>query len=361
MPVTPAELIRPEIRALAAYHVPSATGMIKLDAMENPFPWPGELRDAWLDRLRDASLNRYPDPGGQVLKARLREALDLPDGLDLLLGNGSDELIQLLALGLIGPAGERRCVLAPEPSFVMYRMTARFAGLDYVGVPLRADFGLDEDALMAAIGRHRPVLIYLAYPNNPTGNLFDRDAMLRIVAAAPGLVVIDEAYSAFADASLLDELPAHANLLVLRTVSKIGLAGLRLGYLVGAPDWLHEFDKLRLPYNINTLTQISVAFALEHRDLLDAQAVRLKQARGELLAALRTIPGITAYPSAANFILFRTASGRAGAVFEALRAQGILIKNLGGGSELLRDCLRVTVGSTEENRAFLAALRRVRD
>lgn len=361
MPVTPAELIRPEIRNLAAYPVPSAAGMIKLDAMENPYPWPGELRDAWLERLRDVSLNRYPDPGGQVLKARLHETLGLPDGLELLLGNGSDELIQLLALALIGSVGERRCVLAPEPGFVMYRMTALFAGLDYVGVPLRADdFGLDEAALMAAIERHRPVLIYLAYPNNPTGNLFDRNAMLRIIAAAPGLVVVDEAYSVFADASLLDELSAHDNLLVLRTVSKIGLAGLRLGYLVGAPQWLHEFDKLRLPYNINTLTQLSVAFALEHRELLDAQAVQLKQARTELLANLNALSGITAYPSAANFILFRVPAGQADAVFEMLRTHGVLIKRFGGGT-LLCDCLRVTVGSAEENRLFLHGLRRALD
>lgn len=362
MPVTPADLIRPEIRALAAYHVPSADGMIKLDAMENPHPWPGELRDAWLERLRDVRLNRYPDPGAQALKTRLRETLSLPEGLDVLLGNGSDELIQLLALALIGSTGERRCVLAPEPTFVMYRMTALFAGLDYVGVPLRVDFGLDEEALTAAIERHRPALIYLAYPNNPTGNLFDRDAMLRLIAAAPGLVVVDEAYSAFADASLLDALPDHDNLLVLRTVSKIGLAGLRLGYLVGVPHWLREFDKLRLPYNINTLTQLSVAFALEHRELLDAQAARLKQARAELLAALDVVPGVTVHPSAANFVLFRVPAGRADAVFEALRARGILIKRFGSsGGELLRDCLRVTVGSTEENRLFLEALREALD
>ncbi len=361
MTVTPAELIRPEIRALSAYHVPLSAGLLKLDAMENPYPWPGELLEVWLERLREVELNRYPDAGTAVLKARLRTAMAIPDALDILPGNGSDELIQLLALALAcpGATGARRCMLVPEPSFVMYRMTAVFAGLDYVGVPLAADFSLDLSAMLAAIERHRPVLVYLAYPNNPTGNLFDPVAIRRVIEATPGLVVVDEAYSAFADASLLDWVGHYDQLLLLRTLSKVGLAGLRLGYLVGAPHWLAEFDKLRLPYNINTLTQLSVVFTLEHQTLLAARAAAIKQARAELAAALAGLPGLTVYPSAANFLLVRAPGGRATAIFEGLLARGVLIKNLAPTGGLLRDCLRVTVGSPEDNHHLLAALREI--
>ncbi|MDX1606808.1 MAG: aminotransferase class I/II-fold pyridoxal phosphate-dependent enzyme, partial [Candidatus Competibacterales bacterium] len=318
---------------------------------------PGDLTEAWLDQLRGATLNRYPDPAAQPLKQRLRATFDLPEGADLVLGNGSDELIQLLALLLLDPDGERRTVLTPEPGFVMYRMIATFAGLDYVGVPLRADdFALDEAAMLAAIERHRPVLVFLAYPNNPTGNLFDPAVMTRIIEATPGLVVVDEAYSAFAGTSFLPRLAAHGNLLVMRTVSKLGLAGLRLGYLVGAPCWLEQIEKLRLPYNINTLTQLSAEFALRYGDRFDAQAAALRAAREELAATLARQTGVTVYPSAANFLLFRVPAGQAAVVFEGLRARGVLIKNLDRPATPLADCLRVTVGMPEQNAAFVAAL-----
>jgi histidinol-phosphate aminotransferase len=352
--ITPADLLRPELRELSAYHVPDAQGLIKLDAMENPYGWPPDLVDAWLERLRPASLNRYPDPGARRLKARLRTAMAIPDTADLLLGNGSDELIQLLILAVAGPG---RVVLAPDPTFVMYRLVARYAGLDYVAVPLRAaDFSLDRDALLAALDRHRPAVVFLSYPNNPTGNRFDPAVVRELIVAAPGLVVVDEAYLPFAEHSFLDSLAEFDNLLLLRTLSKLGLAGLRLGLLAGAPRWLAELDKLRLPYNINVLTQLSAEFALEHPALLLEQAARIRADRRALLAALNALPGLTAFASETNFILFRTPPGTADRLFAALRDSGILIKNLSSSGGLLRDCLRVTVGTPDENRAFLTAL-----
>lgn len=351
---TPAALIRPEIRALSAYHVPPAQGMIKLDAMENPYGWPAELLDAWLERLRTAPLNRYPDPNAAQLKERLRAAMPIPADAGLLLGNGSDELIQLLILALAGPG---RTVLAPEPTFAMYRLIAAFVGLRYAAVPLRAaDFSLDIERLLEAIERERPALIFLAYPNNPTGNRFAAEDVRRVLAAAPGLVAVDEAYFPFADHSFLPELLDHDNLLLLRTLSKLGLAGLRLGLLAGAPRWLDEFEKLRLPYNINILTQISADFALAHQTVWDEQARRIRAERDRLLAALRAAPGVMAFPSEANFILFRTPAGRADRLFESLRDRRILVKNLNPAGGLLRDCLRVTVGAAAENQAFIAAL-----
>ncbi|HFD81445.1 MAG TPA: histidinol-phosphate transaminase [Gammaproteobacteria bacterium] len=351
---SPQAWIRPQIRALTAYHVPDPGDLVKLDAMENPWPWPGDLTDAWLESLRGLELNRYPDPGARELSEHLRASMGVPDDAALLLGNGSDELIQMLALSLAEPG---RVIMAPEPTFVMYRLIATVAGCDYRGVPLAQDFSLDRGAMLAAIERHRPAILFLAWPNNPTGTLFDAGVIEQLIEAAPGLVVIDEAYAPFTDASLLPRVGEFPNLLVLRTVSKMGLAGLRLGYLAGPRDWLAEIDKTRLPYNINALTQASALFALRHRALLDEQARRIREQRDRLFSALAALPGVTAWPSEANFILFRVAG--ADAVFAGLRERGVLIKNLSPAGGALADCLRVTVGTGEENARFLDALRGV--
>jgi histidinol-phosphate aminotransferase len=348
-----AGLIRPEIRALKAYHVPDARGLIKLDAMENPYSLPEPLRAQWLNALAHVEINRYPDPGAHVLRARLRDALAVPVGMELMLGNGSDELIQILLMAVARPGA---AVLAPTPTFVMYEMIASFLGLRFVGVPLQPDFALDRAAMLAAMATHRPAAVFLAYPNNPTGNLFDRADIDAILEAAPGLVVVDEAYHAFAGDSYLCNLPDRDNLLVMRTLSKQGLAGLRLGVLAGAPAWLGEFDKLRLPYNINSLTQASATFALAHAEVLDEQAACIRADREALYESLRARPGITVWPSRANFLLFRPERVPAREVFEGLRARGVLIKNLDPAGGLLKRCLRVTVGTPAENALFLEAL-----
>jgi histidinol-phosphate aminotransferase len=351
-----AEWIRPEVQAQRAYHVPDAGGLIKLDAMENPYTWPPEMVAAWSEALREVTLNRYPDPGAARLKARLRDTFKLPTASDVLLGNGSDELIQMI---LMAVGGAQRVVLAPEPSFSMYRIISTNVGVDYRGVALNADFSLDVAATRDAIATLRPAVVFIAYPSNPTGNLFAAEDICSLIEAAPGLVVVDEAYSAFCDASFMEYLGRYQHLLILRTVSKLGLAGLRLGYLVGAPAWLQEIDKLRLPYNIGTLTQASAEFALDHYEMLVEQAGRIRADRQALFDALQALPGVTAYPSQANFILFRVAAGRATEVFDLLKQVGVLIKNLHGSHPALADCLRVTVGTPEENRAFLSALRMV--
>ena len=354
-PRLPQRWIRPEIQALSAYHVADPGKLIKLDAMENPFTWPDELRDDWARLIRDTDVNRYPDPQAQELTTRLRACLEIPEGAGVLLGNGSDEIIQMLALAL---GGEGRTVLSVEPSFVMYRMIAAFSGLQYVGVPLGPeDFSLDEAALIAAVQEHEPALLFLAYPNNPTGNLFERDTLLEILARAPGLVVIDEAYAPFTDASFMAELPAHGNLLVLRTLSKMGFAGLRLGLLAGAPDWLEQIEKTRLPYNISSINQFTGEFALEQREVFAAQAADIRASRTQLFAGMKAIPGTELFPSEANFILFRVPAGKGPDVFTGLKSRGVLIKNLDGSAPALQDCLRVTVGTPEENATFVAALK----
>ncbi len=351
MPLTPDQLIRDEIRALAAYHVPDASGYVKLDAMENPYRLPDALRAALGQLASDAAINRYPDAAASTLKARLRESMQIPESMDILLGNGSDEIIQILAMAIAKPGAT---ILGLEPSFVMYRMIAAYVGARYVGVPLMADFTLDINATLAAITEHQPALIFIAYPNNPTGNLFDAAALARILDAATGLVVMDEAYHVFAETSFMPQLARYPNLLVMRTLSKLGLAGLRLGFLVGSPAWLGELDKLRLPYNVNVLTQQVAECVLAHPDVLAQQAAAIRAERTQLMQALENMPGVTAYPSAANFILIRVA--QADAVFDKLKGQGILIKNLSRAHPLLANCLRVTVGTPFENRQFLTAL-----
>lgn len=348
--------IRPQIRELSAYHVPDADGYIKLDAMENPYRWPDALVDEWLTVLKQIELNRYPDPAASALTQRLRDCFAIPHQAGVLLGNGSDELIQMI---LMAVAGRDRVVMSVEPSFVMYKMIATFLDMPYVGVPLARNFELDKQAMLEAIETHRPAVIFFAYPNNPTGNAFDAQAMTDIVQATDALVVLDEAYFAFAKNTFMQHLDEFDNLLVMRTVSKMGLAGLRLGYLAGAPELLEEFDKVRLPYNINVLTQASVAFALEHVDELNRQTGQIKQDRETLFAALQQFDVLQVFASDANFILFKTPEGLAGDVFEALKQEKILIKNLHKPGSQLADCLRVTVGTKSENDQFIRALSKV--
>ncbi|HSH41527.1 MAG TPA: histidinol-phosphate transaminase [Arenicellales bacterium] len=344
-----AAVVRPAIRELSAYHVPPARDCVKLDAMENPYGLPAALREEWLEVLRDAELNRYPDASAAPLKDRLREVFGIPAGASILLGNGSDELIQMIQMAVGGP------VLAPVPTFVMYEMVARFVDTGFVGVPLDAGFGLDGEAMLAAVRAHSPAVVFIAWPNNPTGNLFDEDTVRRVIEAAPGLVVIDEAYHAFAGRSLMQCVAEYPNVLVMRTLSKLGLAGLRLGFAVGDPAWIDELEKLRLPYNVGVLTQRSVEFALDHIEVFNEQAARIRAER-ERLAGELSAAGYRCFPSDANFILFHCGNRDPGEVFQALLDGGVLIKNLSAAHPALAGCLRVTVGTPEENDRFLATI-----
>jgi histidinol-phosphate aminotransferase len=347
-------VLRDDVRAIEAYAVPSAVGFIKLDAMENPFPLPEPIQRGLGERLAQQPLNRYPlsDPRG--FKERLGKAMGLPLGTRLMLGNGSDELIHLVIQACARPGAS---VLSPWPSFSMYELSARFDGCRFVGVPLRADFTLDSNAMLAAIAEHAPAVVFIAYPNNPTGNLFDRSGVEAILRAAPGLVVIDEAYLPFAQDTWMPQLHSWPNLLVLRTLSKLGLAGIRLGYLAGDPEWINELEKLRPPYNVNVLTLAAADYLLQHLPTLEGQAVMLRTERSRVATALAGLHGVTVFPSAANFLLLRVAD--ADRVFNALKERGILIKNLSRSHPLLAGCLRATIGSAVENDALTQALRAI--
>lgn len=352
MAFNPSDLIRPEILSLKAYQVPDAKGMVKLDAMENPYALPEDLRRLAAGLAHDAALNRYPDPQASGLRRAIRNHMGVPEGAQILFGNGSDEIIQLIAMALAKPGAK---ILAPEPSFAMYRMIATFCGMRYVGVPLAEQFSLNADEMLLAIERHEPALIFIAYPNNPTGTLFEAEAMTRVLRAAPGLVVIDEAYHVFAGSTFMNDLPRYPNLLVMRTLSKLGLAGLRLGFVAGSPRWLAEIDKLRLPYNINCLTQVIAAHLVENIGRLKEQAAAIVAARTQLSCALADMGELRVWQSHANFILFRAPNGPR--AFERLKQHGVLIKNLHGTHPMLDNCLRVTIGTPDENATFLDALR----
>ncbi|RIK93760.1 MAG: hypothetical protein DCC72_08145 [Burkholderiales bacterium] len=344
--------IRPEIVEMSGYQVLAASGMIKLDAMENPYRMPPELRRALGEGLAEVAINRYPAPGHDELAQAIRERFAVPADAGLVLGNGSDELITMLAVAVARPGAVH---LAPQPSFVMYELSARLAGSRFVGVALRADFSLDIDAMLSAIAAHRPAVVWLAWPNNPTGNAFAREDVEAVLAAAPGLVVLDEAYQPFAQDTWMQRLRDHERLVVLRTVSKLGLAGLRLGYLAAATRWTEQLQKVRPPYNVNVLTDAAARFALGHLDVLDAQAARIRAGRELLAQRLRELPGVEVFPSLANFVLVRVADSER--TERGLRSRGLLIKDLGRMHPLLRNCLRLTVGTEEENRLLLGALR----
>lgn len=347
-------IIRPEIRDLSAYHVADSSGFVKLDAMENPYTLSAELQAALAERLAQVELNRYPIPSYAALKNAIKKEFGIPENYEVVLGNGSDELIAMISVACAKPGTK---VLAPVPGFVMYAMSAHLAGMGFVGVPLRTDLTLDKPAMLAAIAQYRPAITYLAYPNNPTGTLFevaDIEDILRAVGDT-GVVIVDEAYQPFAQRSFMPRLAEFENLIVMRTVSKLGLAGIRLGYMSGSRALLNEFEKVRPPYNINVLTEAAAEFMLQHVDVLDAQAAQLRDQRTLLAAALRLLPGVEVFPSAANFLLIRVP--QAEQVFVNLLKQKILVKNVGKMHALLENCLRITVSTPVENALFLDALK----
>ena len=347
--------IRQDVKSMHAYAIQDSVGMVKLDAMENPHRLPAELQKALGERLGALALNRYPGERVNELRHALAAYASMPEGFDIMLGNGSDELISLLAVACDVPGAS---ILSPLPGFVMYAMSAQLQGLAFHGVPLTADFELDEAAMLAAIAEHKPSIVYLAYPNNPTGNLWNDDTIEKIVlaqGAQGGLVVMDEAYQPFASRSYADRITRHSHVLLMRTLSKFGLAGVRLGYMIGPKALVAQIDKVRPPYNISVLNTECALFALEHAEVFAAQAQDLRQERTRLLQALTALPGVQPFPSEANMILARVPD--AAKTFEGLKAHGVLIKNISKMHPSLANCLRLTVGTAAENDQLLAALK----
>ncbi len=349
-------VIRQDVQSMHGYAIQASAGLIKLDAMENPFRLPGELQQALGERLGRVAINRYPGTCIDDVVAALTRFVGLPQGCKLMLGNGSDELITMLSMAVDVPGAS---ILAPLPGFVMYEMSARLQGVPFVGVPLSAEFELDEAAMLAAIDKHRPSLTYIAYPNNPTANLYSDTIIDRIVdavgAQGHGLVVFDEAYQPFSSRTWMGRTAAHPHVLVMRTLSKFGLAGVRLGYLCGAAALIDEINKVRPPYNVSVLNAEATLFAIEHGDEFARQAAVIRSERDRLQQALKAMPGVQPFRSDANMILVRVPDAKR--VFDGMKARGVLVKHIAGLHPLLVNCLRLTIGTPDENTAMIDALK----
>ncbi|MGA8516194.1 MAG: histidinol-phosphate transaminase [Burkholderiaceae bacterium] len=359
--------IRKDVQSMHAYAIQDSTGMVKLDAMENPYALPAALQAQLGEHLGKLAINRYPGSRVEDLKVALRSYAQVPAGYGLMLGNGSDELISLLAMACDSPApaGSGKLsggkILAPLPGFVMYAMSAQLQGLQFIGVALTADFELDEAAMLSAIDKEKPAVTYIAYPNNPTANLWDEGVIKKIIAATAsygGMVVMDEAYQPFSSKSWITHIhaapEANANVLLMRTLSKFGLAGVRLGYMTGPAALIDEIDKLRPPYNISVLNCECALFALENKEVFAAQALEIRAQRAMLLEAIAKLPGAQPSKSDANMFLVRVQD--AAKTFDELKQRGILVKNVSGMHPLLANTLRISVGTPEENQKLLAAL-----
>jgi len=363
--------IRDDIKQMHAYVVQDADGMLKLDAMENPFSLSADLGAELGARLASVAVNRYPGAQVERLKIALAKYAEVPSGYGLVLGNGSDELISLLSMACSQNGQATNTVLAPEPGFVMYAVSAQLQGLKYVGVPLAADFELDESAMLKAVHDHTPAIVYLAYPNNPSANLWNKDSIKRIVdsvSAYGGWVVVDEAYQPFSSHSWLDEIRAdphaHRQVLLMRTLSKFGLAGVRIGYLIGPEDVISQVEKIRPPYNVSVLNAECALFALEHAEVFAAQAGIICDQRKKIIEHLARLDRVKPFKSEGNMVLVRfmgpqTTQGDnscALRIFDGLKAKRILVKNVSKMHPLLAGCLRLTVGTPEENEQLLGAL-----
>ncbi|QEY24473.1 histidinol-phosphate transaminase [Neisseria animalis] len=355
---SPLNVIRDDIQAMTAYHVADLPeGFIKLDAMESPYhPFAASetLLDEWKELLAQSAINLYPNPATSGLQTALRQVFGIPESAQIALGNGSDELIQFLTMLVAKPGAT---MLAVEPSFVMYKHNAALYGMNYVGVPLNEDFTLNLPAVLAAIEQHNPSLIFITYPNNPTGVCFRREEVEAVIRAANGIVVVDEAYGAFSHDSFLSQAGKPDNLVIMRTVSKIGFAGIRLGYACGSPVVMNELAKILPPYNMNQLSLATAKFAMKHAEVIQQTVAALKAERERVFTELSHIGGLQAFPSEANFITVRVPDAQA--LYDALKAEKILIKKLHGAHPLLSQCLRLTIGSPEQNDAVLSVIRKL--
>ena len=343
-------LVRPAVRGLAAYHIDETPVRVKLDAMENPFLLPDKIRKEVAKAAQQALINRYPDPSAKKLKQAIARIWKI-DPEQMLLGNGSDELIQAIILAFGGP------VITPAPSFAMYDISARALSQKVVSVPLTDEFDLDADAIIKAAKRTKARVIFLACPNNPTGNRYSDAAVRKVLDNVSAAVVIDEAYFSFSGRTFLPYLNRHPGMIILRTLSKIGLAGLRIGVLTASREIAAELNKIRLPYNINVLSQAAALVALRHWSTLNRQISLLISERAKLYNALLRTRGVTPFPTETNFILMWIEKD-ATAVFKALKKRGILVKNLDRPGPL-KGCLRVTIGTPAENREFLSNLKQI--
>lgn len=341
-------LVRENVRELIPYQAKEIPCKIKLDANESPFC----IRLSDFISEINIALNRYPDPEALLLRKAIAKKIGL-SYKNIMVGNGSDELIYYLILTFGGP------VLYPVPTFAMYGIIAKAVGVEPVESRLDENFDINDEEILKLIKSKKPALIFLSSPNNPTGNTFSADKILRIIEFAEknsSIVVIDEAYQPFSsNKGFLPFLKDYDNLLILRTLSKIGFAGLRVGYLIGEERFLHEVGKVRLPYNVDSLSQYVATEALnKFYPQIKKFILQIVKERQRLYNELLKLKGLKVYPSEANFILLQLKNSKA--VYKKLISEGILVRDL---SSAIKNAIRVTIGTREENDEFLRTLRKI--
>ena len=337
------------IRDIQPYSVPHIDCGIKLDGNESPFGLPIEVQAKVDSVIRDVQVNRYPDPQAEKLIDLISKVSEFSKE-GILLGNGSDELIGMLITTLANGTGK---ILCPAPTFSMYKLSGLAMGAQVVEVPLDDTFDIDLDNTLSAIEDNDPDLIFLASPNNPTGNMYNTGKIAEIISVSNGIVVVDEAYSDFSGYTFLPLIKECENLIVLRTLSKVGFAGLRIGMLFARDGIAAEINKVRYPYNINSLSQAIAQVVLENHEYVSENIQLIIRERDRVYKEMTSVDGITVYPSDANFIFFKAQD--ADKLFDELVKRDILIRNFNKPGRL-ENCMRVTIGTPEENDAFLAAL-----
>lgn len=345
------KLVRKEVIDGSGYQQELGPVRIKLDANEFPYSFGRDMGEDLVSLLESTVFNRYPDPQAPKIREIAARSLGVEPEM-IMFGNGSDELIQILLIALA--QGKPKAVV-PVPTFVMYEISASFLGYQVSRVPLDPDFDLDVAGILKAAKTGQPKVVFLSYPNNPTGNCYSADRIKTLLAEFPGLVVVDEAYYHFSGQSFLPYLADYPHLVISRSMSKIGLAGLRVGFLIAHKELIDELTKVRLPYNLGLFSQQAAALALGNMGPIEVKVQQVIEERENLLSELKGLPRVSPYPSQANFILFRV-DGDANLVHSFLLDRGICIKNLGSVPGL-QGCLRVTLGKPDENRAFLTALK----
>lgn len=349
------EMVKKDIRKLIAYKPEEISCPIRMEANENPYTINSSLKDSILDSISKVPLNRYPDS----LATDLRDIISKKSGIkpeNVLIGNGSDELIQMLITAFCEKEDK---VLFPVPTFSMFGIIAKSLGVNKIEVPLDSEWDIDLAEVKKSHEMNLPKIIFLSTPNNPTGNCFSETKILDIMEKASSLVVVDEAYADFYGKTFIDQLNLSENLIILKTLSKIGMAGLRVGYLIASKEIIKILHKVRLPYNSNSLSQAAAKVILENNEIMESQVQKIIKGREFLLEELKKLQdegSITPFPSDANFILFRT-NKNANVVHKKLTEEGVLVRNLNSEGPL-KNCLRVTVGLPEENEAFVKALKK---
>ena len=348
-----AEWVNENIKSLRAYEVEDYDCEIKLHANENPFSLSDELTSDFGEYFSDLKLNRYPDPDCRILKQAITGITGIPSE-SLVVGNGSDELIQLI-LQIFCDRGDSFAF--PDPTFGMYSIIGKGLGLTPKSFPLNENWDFDGDEFLEFLVEQSARVVFLSYPNNPTGNCYSATEIKKVIAGFQGIVVLDEAYFDFAQQSFCQEIKKNNNLILLRSLSKIGLAALRVGYGMADPYIIEQINKIRLPYNCNTFSQEISAWVLQNFLPIENQIKQILLERDRLLNELSKFEFLTVFPSNSNFILFRVASD-GGKLFKKLVENGILIRNLNAHPRL-KNCLRVTVGTQKENDIFLAQLGKI--